>query len=247
MKPYETIIVNDSSTDQSREIAEYYADNYDFTIIDNDVNKGIGFTRARGAKTATGDYVAFLSSDDAYHPLFIELMQRETNGHALFSDYLRCDEKLKPTMGFLAPRYKTQNDFRRLCIQWCKLSNMFVNFSTVVIPRHVFEHINFKPALSFGEDLVFLIESLNFGLEWKNVNLPLVYYRVHDASGTSTQWDIERRKTMWRYLKPHLIGLGIKKSECHKAETRAVRRLRRGAFTKFIPQRMKTAIKKVII
>ena len=63
----ELICVNDGSTDNSLEILEDYVKIYDDKIkIFNQENQGSGIARNNALKYATGDYIAFLDSDDIF-------------------------------------------------------------------------------------------------------------------------------------------------------------------------------------
>jgi len=64
----EIIVVNDGSTDRCNEILTEYKRIYPEIIIINQKNRGISETRNAGLKVASGEYIAFVDSDD-----FIEL------------------------------------------------------------------------------------------------------------------------------------------------------------------------------
>lgn len=59
---YELIIVNDGSTDNTREIIEEYNDNH--LLIVNQNNRGFSGARNRGIDESAGKYIMFLDSDD---------------------------------------------------------------------------------------------------------------------------------------------------------------------------------------
>ncbi|MCS6926949.1 MAG: glycosyltransferase [Candidatus Binatia bacterium] len=61
---YEVIVVNDGSTDRTREIAE----RYDFIRLINQENKGLSAARNVGIAAATGEIVAFTDSDCVVDP-----------------------------------------------------------------------------------------------------------------------------------------------------------------------------------
>ena len=69
----EIIIIDDGSTDGSREICDDYLDDSRVTVI-HQKNKGLSAARNAGLDIMTGEYVAFLDSDDAYQSSFIEEM-----------------------------------------------------------------------------------------------------------------------------------------------------------------------------
>ncbi len=61
----EVVIVDDGSTDGTGEICDALADEDRVTVI-HQTNQGLSAARNEGIRRATGDYVAFLDSDDFY-------------------------------------------------------------------------------------------------------------------------------------------------------------------------------------
>ena len=65
LKNIEIIIVNDKSTDNSKDIIKEYENKYqNIKVIHNKINKGIGYNRNLGIEIASGKYIAFVDSDD---------------------------------------------------------------------------------------------------------------------------------------------------------------------------------------
>ncbi|HWR53531.1 MAG TPA: glycosyltransferase family A protein [Bryobacteraceae bacterium] len=69
-RDFEAIVVDDGSTDGSGELAAGFPDRR-FRVIRQE-NAGPGAARNRGLAEATGDLVAFLDSDDAWLPDYLE-------------------------------------------------------------------------------------------------------------------------------------------------------------------------------
>jgi glycosyltransferase involved in cell wall biosynthesis len=78
--PIELIVVDDGSTDDSRNVAETFASDHPETKVIHQANAGLGASRNRALAVATGDYVAFLDADDLLPPtgirLRVEAMER---------------------------------------------------------------------------------------------------------------------------------------------------------------------------
>ncbi|MFZ8536570.1 glycosyltransferase family 2 protein [Klebsiella quasipneumoniae] len=70
----EFIFVNDGSTDLSANILEKYKELDKRIIIINKNNGGVVTTRPVGLKSASGQYIMFLDSDDTLPPNAIETM-----------------------------------------------------------------------------------------------------------------------------------------------------------------------------
>ena len=69
LKPHEIIVVDDGSTDDSMEILRSFGDSI---IMIEQSNQGVAAARNKGSENATGDFLAFLDSDDFWHPNKLE-------------------------------------------------------------------------------------------------------------------------------------------------------------------------------
>lgn len=219
--PYEIVVVNDASTDHTGSIAKNVLSSHrelDTQVVTHLENQGIGITRQDGVKAAQGDYIAFLSADDFYLPRFLEssmpFLDGKTGTH---TDYWRFFMNGKRTKRFSCPKYKTQEKVRTLVIEWALRKNMFIMFSSIIMPKWWFNHIQFEPKLRHGEDLILLLDTIIKGFHWHHIPKPLVYYRIHKKQGTRTlkkhEW-----YGLWKYNKDRLLQLGVTKEDIDTAQ-----------------------------
>lgn len=74
MADIELIVVNDGSTDESLRILETVED-LRLKVI-NQPNRGVSAARNRGIEEAGGEYIAFIDTDDTWHPTCLEKLYR---------------------------------------------------------------------------------------------------------------------------------------------------------------------------
>lgn len=87
---YEIIIIDDCSTDNSRNILLEYQDIDKIKLVFNKSNVGVGCSSTIGAKKATGKYIVRVDADDYVHNDFLKclyLWASFNNSHAVACDY----------------------------------------------------------------------------------------------------------------------------------------------------------------
>ena len=95
---WELIIVDDSSTDNTAEMVANFNDPR-IHYLRNEQNEGAALTRNKALRAAKGRYIAFLDSDDLWHPDKLErqIAFMEQNGYAFtYHEYTEIDESSKP-------------------------------------------------------------------------------------------------------------------------------------------------------
>ena len=84
----EIIVVNDGSTDDTKEILEEYAAREARIVAIHQSNMGEYATRLNGVDAATGDWIGFVDSDDEVEPQMFELLM--TNAETYGTDISHC-------------------------------------------------------------------------------------------------------------------------------------------------------------
>ena len=94
-RKFEIIVVDDASTDHTREVLDNYTDDVRAFRMEN--NLGLACARNFGIKKAKGQFVLFLDADDYIHRdlLYVQKLFLEENNSidAVSTDYWLVDEK----------------------------------------------------------------------------------------------------------------------------------------------------------
>lgn len=104
---WETIIVDDHSTDNSIEIIkETIGDDARFILYEHPVNQGVGVIKSMLIELANGEVCTFLDPDDAITPGALERhvakLKKDPEIAFTYSRLVKCDELLNPLQEFRA-------------------------------------------------------------------------------------------------------------------------------------------------
>ena len=165
----EIILVNDGSTDNSKDICNYYSCIDKRIKVINIKNKGVSNARNTGIRNATGKYIMFVDSDDYVDPNWCEEMLKETQDNK--DNFIVCGykilnrrEKNKKIQYNLLDENKEvtrlyKNDFFLLYIQNLLNSPCNKIFESKIIKEN---NILYDINLSLGEDLLFNLQYLQY-------------------------------------------------------------------------------------
>lgn len=180
LKDIQIILINDGSTDNSEKIIKSFDDERIVYISKN--NEGIGKTRNLGIDKATGEFLAFVDSDDYLNEHFCEYMyQKAVNDDC---DLVVCDffEDRNTLVGIKFKDFKDTN-LRETpeLINYINLGpcNKLYKKSLFVDKSNRFEE-NLK-----YEDAPFVVKMLVSANKIGKVNDYLTYYVIHSNSETT--------------------------------------------------------------
>jgi glycosyltransferase involved in cell wall biosynthesis len=137
-KNWELIIVDDGSTDQTRQIVEEFQKKDSRIKYFFQNNKGQGAARNLGIKNTSGNYIAFLDSDDEFFENKLERVisyfEKDKNIGFIYTDAIIIGDYLyKKRMSEIVTPYSGK-------IYTKLLFNNFITTSTVVVKREVLQN-----------------------------------------------------------------------------------------------------------
>ena len=175
---WECICVDDGSTDGSGKMLDEYAAREPRMRVIHQANGGEGAARNTGMDAATGELVAFLDSDDAWHPETLRLVAetRLRIGADVIRYGWRAVAEHNGTFAPLSPNVAGSevalSSRRESTIRFCALG------AATVVSREACGKIRFTP-LTQGADLVFVPECLLRARKVAYIDAPLLDYLTH--------------------------------------------------------------------
>ncbi len=162
---YEIIVVDDLSTDNSRNILLEYENHPNLKTIFNKVNMGVGASSTIGAKLAKGKHLIRVDADDYVHQDFLKclwLWANFNNSHAVACSYqeVNFNEDVLQT--------KTQQKEPLAC--------------GILYRTDILEYLGYwDPKLRINEDRD-MIKRFKKEFKLEHLNIPLYRYFKHDNS-----------------------------------------------------------------
>lgn len=218
-KNTEIVIVNDGSTDSTKNIIEKYAEEYSNIKIINQENKGLWSARNVGIENADGQFIGFVDVDDYIRPDMYEILHELCINNE--SDIAVCD------------RYRNIN-----------YKNDYENMNTTTEKKYIYDsrdaviHLfsntrNIKPALwdkLYRREMFEKIRCENTFFEDMSITYKLLYsaskvivtkkqlygYSVHEGSLITSEWSLKKTKSYYDIMEMiEEYFMGVDDQEIH--------------------------------
>jgi glycosyltransferase involved in cell wall biosynthesis len=234
---FELIVVDDASTDATSEVIRSFHDDR-IRVFRHDSNRGVGAACNTGIRAAIGGLIAWLDSDDIWHPdklaLQVDFLHRNPDVVAVFSDVCIHDKDVDvPSLVHYMPAFQkilnprtpvdelvvTQRE-----MYLCLLQEVPIKPTALVIRRNIFEQVGlFDESARSGEDWEFLLRVARFA-SFGYINRPLAEM---NWTPDSTYW------RFWLNDKTFLVSVFKRERESLRQDIEAFKAARRGLLNHF--------------
>jgi glycosyltransferase involved in cell wall biosynthesis len=231
---FELIVVDDGSTDNSREVIESYQEQL-IAIFQPNSGQGEAFNVALAK--AQGEIVCFLDADDYYHP---DKLSKIVNGFCTHPQWVQIshgrisvDRDGSPVGS--GSKTHNQGDVSQLLLRWGRYSMGIT--SALAYRRKVLEQVLPIPTMRNEAADTYLTAAVPFYGEVGCINEPLMFYRMHgnnlQARTDNIQFLLEQRELNAKYINQTVakLGLGDRFDLQRDADYRSLKAVQQGTFS----------------
>ena len=199
---WELLVLDDGSKDNTlRIIEEFSQKDSRIKALPNGKNMGVSATRNRGIELASGDWIAFLDSDDMWEPFKLEKqfqVVEKKSAEFLFTGASYINEEGEPFKGiFEVPEKVTYKKLRNQNVISC---------SSVLVKKKYFENIKMEKD-EMHEDYAVWLRILKLGVTAYGVNEPLLIYRISRNSKSGNKMKtVKMTYKVFRFVGINPIG-----------------------------------------
>ena len=221
---FELLLINDRSTDNSREICQEYTqkDNRIILFENNTENHGPGPTRNIGLDNATGEFIYFMDADDWIDKNLLEycvyrMIETDADIVQLGIVYDQGGGKKSIEYYHKENNLITKNTIEKDFVYFWKENRFGLTLN--LLRKERVKSLRFENMIS-GEDISYVLDAFCNAEKIAYISKALYHYRYVEGS-TSHRWNketIEQRAVIWEHQKKFLKSLDINSDNFAYAE-----------------------------
>ena len=177
----EVLLVNDGSTDNSKQICERYCQEDSRFLLINQENQGLSAARNKGVEISTGEYIVFVDSDDIIKTNYLEkLMQYMTEDVDIVESQFTVSNEEFLAKSFKEPSILFEGNSQE-AVKIFPKHVLNVNAVTKLYRRSIVEAVPYIDGVIF-EDVYCGIGMLKYIRKIIKIDYKGYYYRQRQAS-----------------------------------------------------------------
>lgn len=224
-KNWELIIVDDGSSDGTYDLVSEKAKNDSRIMVFKQENKGPGSARNKAISYSTGNFIAFLDSDDYWNKDFLMLINNEIINHnsdLIFYDLICENQNRQVISVHKLSRFANQPKENLIRAQMTGILEW--GMVKVIKSKLIKENAIVFSGNSVGEEAIFSFDVLRKARKIRFVNRPIYHYIQSNEGQHKKGGDDPWGETV-ALLKNHLIEKGLLKKYKKSINSFALRAL----------------------
>lgn len=208
-KDFECVLIDDGSSDGCEMICDQWAQKDSRIKVIHQSNQGVSKARNRGISEAQGEYITFIDSDDWIAPNYLNELFQPIEKYNIdlvvcglqqhYSDGTSKNYSYKT--GIIKIEQQFTNEFTDINKKFLLFGPVIKLYKKSIIQEH---KIHFPPAYTYGEDLLFNYNYLEYVKAIYIVDQCLYHYRIIGSGTLSSikrinQFEIDYAQ--WKILK----------------------------------------------
>lgn len=190
---WEMIIVDDASQDGIKEFIAEHVDDRRIKVFTKEINEGAARARNQGIDVAKGKYVAFLDSDDRWHPnkllLQIQYMEEKKCEFSFTSYCMKKDTKGKETIINVPPSIDYEGFLR----------NTIIGTSTVILNREKINNVHLVDVRQDHDSMTWLRIMRENNIVAHGIDVALTTY--YKRKGSISNNKLKAARKHWKNLR----------------------------------------------
>lgn len=176
----EIIAVVDGSKDRSEEILNEYANKDGRLHVFVQENQGVSTARNKGLELASGQYLMFVDGDDWIDTNSLEMIVKFLNDHSgeaelILTDYVEASGKGEKKKALELPDNPELETIYQLAVSGSKMNFCWGKIYITDIIKN--NQISFRKDVKIGEDIIFVMDYLEYVTKTTYLSQYLYYYR----------------------------------------------------------------------
>ena len=231
---FELIIVDDGSTDNSREVIESYQGKLK-AIFQPNSGQGVAFNT--GIAEAQGEIICFLDADDYYHPdklsKIVRSFQANPQWVQISHGRISVDREGNPVGS--GSKTHNQGDVSKLLLRWGRYAMGIT--SALAYRRQIVQQVLPIPTTRNEAADTYLTAAVPFYGEVGCIDEPLMFYRMHgnnlQARTDNIRFLLEQRELNAKYINDTAakVGLSDRFNLKRDADYRSLQAVQQGTFS----------------
>lgn len=213
-KNLEIIVVDDGSTDNTGKICDEYANKDSRIRVIHQENHGVAFTRNVGLDNATGEYIAFIDSDDYVKSNYIEVLLETCTENCSNITICKSIDTYKRELFDLPVSYNARTYESMFLLQ--NISYLDVCYEVVIsmiFHKSVFDNLRFPVGLIYEDSYIYYDLIKNAG-KITFIDTVLYYYYLSFNSIMRSDFSVKKYDILTSYEKKLEV---LKRNNCKQS------------------------------